>query len=36
MRFDAKLEKLQAKQKELVMLRIASPCDSVQNAEKRT
>src|SRR5271170_5621876 len=35
-RFDAKLEKLQAKQKELVMLRMASPCDAVQNAEKWT
>src|SRR5271168_688216 len=35
-RFDAKLEKLQAKQKELVMLRMAGPCDAVQNAEKWT
>jgi hypothetical protein len=36
MRFYAKLEKLQAKQKELVMLRLASPCDAVQNTEKWT
>jgi len=33
-RFDAKFEKFQVKQKERVMLRIASPCGAVQNAEK--
>jgi hypothetical protein len=35
-RFDAKFEKFQVKQKERVMLRLAGPCEAVQNAEKWT
>jgi hypothetical protein len=36
MRFGAKLGLLQAKQKELVMLRLASPCGAGQNTKKWT
>jgi hypothetical protein len=34
--FDAKLEDFQVKQKERFMLRLVSPCGTVQNAEKWT